>query len=158
MSSLPIAPPATAQSASRSPAQLGALVIGVWWVANGIGAFVVDSDLATSHVHGGGHLFGLAITANGWHALFHLVPGVAGILAARRPLSALVFTLAAGALYIAVGGYGLIVGGSSIGVIAVDAAGDLVHVIEGLLTLAAGVLTRLVSADGAPRGRRAGRP
>jgi hypothetical protein len=116
----------------------------VWWATNGIGAFLIDPNLATSHVHGGGDLFGLAITANGWHALFHLLPGVIGIVAARRPQPALAYTLAAGAIYIVVGSYGLAVGGGSIGVIAVDTTGDLVHVVEGLLTFAAGIVTLLL--------------
>jgi hypothetical protein len=153
VSSLQIASSASKRSASRSIAQVAALAIGAWWVANGVGAFLVDSNLATSHVHGGGDLFGLAITANGWHAMFHLLPGVVGIAAARRPQPALVYTLAAGALYCVVGGYGLVLGGTSIGVIAVDASGDLVHVIEGLLTFAAGVSTLLV---GGPWGRSRG--
>jgi hypothetical protein len=61
-----------AQHESRSPAQITALVMGVWWTTNGIGAFFLDPNLTTSHVSGGGDLFGVAITVNGWHALFHL--------------------------------------------------------------------------------------
>jgi hypothetical protein len=141
MSSLPIGHRADERSGSRSPAQIGALVIGVWWTINGIGAFLIDSNLATGHVHGGGDLFGLSITANGWHALFHLLPGLAGIAAASRPRAALVYTLAAGGLYVLVGGWGLIADQTSIGPIAVDTAGDLVHVIEGVVTFAAGILT-----------------
>jgi hypothetical protein len=141
MSSLPIGSLAGERRASRSPAQIVSLLIGLWWTTNGIGAFLVDPNFATSQVHGGGDLFGLAITANGWHALFHLLPGLIGIAAATRPRPALAYTLAAGAVYIAVGGCGLIAGGSSIGVIAVDTPGDLVHLMEGLLTFAAGVVT-----------------
>jgi hypothetical protein len=115
--------------------------MGAWWVANGVGAFLIDPNLATSHVHGGGDLLGLAITANGWHALFHLLPGVVGVIAASRPQRALAYALAAGAFYIVVGGYGLIVGGGSVGLIAVDTTGNLVHLVEGVLTFAAGVLT-----------------
>src|SRR5947209_12977520 len=60
---------------SRSPAQIASLVLGAWWTINGIGALVLDANLATGHVHGGGEVFGLvAITVNGWHALFHLLP------------------------------------------------------------------------------------
>jgi hypothetical protein len=134
-------PRAGERQASRSPAQIAALAIGVWWTTNGVGAFLIDPNLATSHVHGGGDLFGLTITANGWHALFHLLPGLVGIAAAGSPQRALTYVLAAGAMYIVVGGYGLIVGGGSIGVIAVDTTGDLVHVVEGALTFAAGILT-----------------
>jgi hypothetical protein len=136
--------------ASSSPAQIAALAMGVWWVANGVGAFLLDPNLATSHVHGRGDLFGLAITANGWHALFHLLPGVVGIAAASRPQRALTYVLVAGAIYVVVGAYGLIAGGGSIGVIAVDTTGDLVHVVEGALTFAAGILTLQQRRVGGP--------
>src|SRR2546421_9093573 len=134
MSSLPIVYRTGKQRLSRAPAEIASLVVGVWWVANGIGAFLIDPNLATGHVHGGGDLFGVAVTANGWHALFHLLPGLVGIAAAWRRRAALAYLLVAGALYIVVGGCGLIAGVASIGVVAVDTAGNLVHVIEGLFT------------------------
>src|SRR5437763_3879192 len=136
MSSLPIARTGKRREA-RSPAQFASFVVGLWWVANGIGAFLIDPNLASSRVHGGGDLLGLSVTANGWHALFHLLPGVIGIAAAWRPRAALAYLLVAGAVYIVVGGWGLIAGGSSIGVIAVDTGGDVVHLIAGSITLAA---------------------
>jgi Domain of unknown function (DUF4383) len=129
-------------AASRSPAQIAALLIGVWWTTNGIGAFLLDPNFATGPVHGGGELFGvITITANGWHALFHLVPGLLGIAVASRARAALAYTVGAGALYIVVGTWGLIAGGSTLGVIAVDGPGDVVHLIEGLITFAAGLFT-----------------
>src|SRR5205085_9565936 len=131
MSSAPTAYRTGKERESRSPAQFASFAVGVWWVANGIGALLIDSNLATSGVHGGGDLLGLSVTANGWHALFHLLPGVIGIAAAWRPRAALAYLLVAGAVYIVVGGWGLIAGGSSIGVIAVDTGGDVVHLIEG---------------------------
>jgi hypothetical protein len=152
VSSGPISHRADTQRASRSPAQLTALVVGVWWTTNGIGALVLDPNLTTSHVNGAGDLFGVTIIVNGWHALFHLVPGLAGIAASRRPGPALAFTLTAGAVYIVAGGWGLLAGGDSIGVIAVDTSGDLIHVFEGALTLAGGILTLALRAG---RGRNA---
>jgi hypothetical protein len=142
--------------ASSSPAQITALLIGVWWTTNGIGALFLDPNFSTGHVHGGGGLFGLiTITANGWHALFHLVPGLLGIAVASRARAALAYTLGAGALYIVAGTWGLIAGGTWLGVIAVDRPGDVVHLIEGLITFAAGLVTlrgyaklpRIPSAD-----------
>jgi Domain of unknown function (DUF4383) len=131
--------------ASWSPAQIGSLVIGVWWTVNGIGAFFIDANFGTGHVHGGGEVLGLApITANGWHALFHLLPGLVGIAVASRRRAALAYTIATGAIYIVAGSWGLLAGGSALGAIAVDAAGDFVHVIEGVITLTAGLLTLAV--------------
>jgi hypothetical protein len=130
----------------------------VWWTTNGIGALVLDPNLTTSHVNGAGDLFGVTIIVNGWHALFHLVPGLAGIASSRRPGPALAFTLTAGAVYIVAGGWGLLAGGDSIGIIAVDASGDLIHVFEGALTrtpdLASGSGRRRHIADGPQRRAR----
>jgi hypothetical protein len=125
--------------ASWSPAQIAAVAIGAWWVANGIGALLIDPNLDTSRVHGGGDFIGLSVTANGWHALFHLVPGVAGIACAWRPRPAIVFLLVAGALYIVVGAWGLIAATNSVGLIAVDTSGDVVHLIEGMVPFAIGL-------------------
>jgi hypothetical protein len=147
LSSVPLADRTGKERESRSPAQLFALAVGVWWVANGIGALLVDSNFASGRVHGGGELLGVSVTANGWHALFHLLPGVLGIAAAWRPRAALVYLFVAGTVYIVVGGWGLIAGGVSIGVIAVDTSGDLVHLIEGLFTFAAGILTLQLERD-----------
>jgi Domain of unknown function (DUF4383) len=141
MSSLPIIYRTGKQRESRSPAQIAAFVVGLSWVVNGIGAFLIDPNLATAYVHGSGELFGVEVTANGWHALLHLLSGVVGIAAAWRARAAFVYLLVAGALYIVMGTWGIIAGGASIGVIAVDTSGDLVHVIEGMVTFAAGVLT-----------------
>jgi hypothetical protein len=125
-----------------TPAQLAALVAGVWWTSNGIGALFIDSNFVTAHVHGGGTLLGaVSITANGWHALFHLLPGLAGIAVAPRRRASLIYTLVAGALYVVIGGCGLLIGGSALGVIAVDAPGDIVHIAEGVIVLSAGLIT-----------------
>jgi Domain of unknown function (DUF4383) len=119
-----------------------AFVIGVWWTINGVGAFLIDANFATDHVHGGGKLFGsVAITVNGWHALFHLLPGLLGVALASRPRPALAYTLVAGASYIVVASWGLLAGTNALGVIAVDTSGDLVHLVEGVFLLAAGLLT-----------------
>jgi hypothetical protein len=134
-----------------SPAQLAALVVGVWWTSNGIGALFIDSNLATGHVHGSGKLFGaVTITANGWHALFHLLPGLTGIAVAARPRASLAYTLSMGALYILLGAVGLLSGGSSLGVIAVDAPGDIVHIAEGVIVFSAGLITLIHSGQAAP--------
>ncbi len=124
------------------PVQVASLAVGLWWVANGIGAFLIDPNLATGQVHGGGDLFGVQVTVNGWHALFHLLPGIIGIVAAWRPRAAFVYLLGFGGLYIAVGGWGLIAGGDTVGPIAVDRAGDMVHLFEGLIAVSAAIVTR----------------
>ena len=146
MDSVPIAERTGRRLASWSPAQIASFAIGAWWVANGIGALLIDPNFDTGRVHGGGDFLGVSVTANGWHALFHLLPGVAGLAAAWRARSSIVFLLVAGALYIVVGVWGLIAGTASVGVIAVDTSGDVVHLIEGLVPFAIGVRTLQLSA------------
>jgi hypothetical protein len=143
--------PAAEQTAlnrrSKSPAQIVLLVIGVWWVTNGVGAFFVDPNFATAHVHGQGQLGGVSITANGWHAVFHLLPGLLGIALARSARAAVRYAIGIGAFYIAAGSWGLLAGGDSLSVIAVDAAGEVVHVAEGLIVLVAGLLSIGVAGE-----------
>jgi hypothetical protein len=139
MDSVPIAERSGTWLPSWSSAQIASFAIGAWWVANGIGALLIDPNFATGRVHGTGDLLGVSVTANGWHALFHLLPGVAGLAAAWRARSAIVFLIVAGALYIVVGAWGLIAGTASVGLIAVDTSGDVVHLIEGLVPFAIGV-------------------
>jgi uncharacterized protein DUF4383 len=123
-----------------------ALSIGVWWTINGVGAFLIDPNFATDHVRGGGKLFGsVAITVNGWHALFHLLPGLLGVAVSSRPRAALAYALVAGTSYIVVATWGLLAGTNALGVIAVDTDGDLVHLVEGVFVLAAGLLTITLS-------------
>ena len=75
------------------------------------------------------------------HAVFHLLPGLLGIAVASRPRAALAYALGVGTVYIVAGTWGLLAGGTSLGVIAVDSPGDVVHISEGVIALTAGVLT-----------------
>ena len=67
---------AAPRGGSWSVAQATALVFGIWWTVNGIGALLIDPNFSTGHVHGSGALLGIVtITANGWHGVFHLLTG-----------------------------------------------------------------------------------
>jgi hypothetical protein len=138
-------------SAPRSLAQNVSLVMGIWWTSNGIGALLIDPNFSTGHVHGGGDVLGVvSITANGWHGLFHLIPGLIGIVLARWPRAAVRFALVAGALYVAVAIWGLLAGGDSVWVMAVDSSGDVVHLVEGVILGAAGVFASVTGTRGRP--------
>ena len=61
---------AVRRGGSWSAAQATALVFGIWWTVNGIGALLIDPNFSTGHVHGSGALLGIVtITANGWHGV-----------------------------------------------------------------------------------------
>jgi Domain of unknown function (DUF4383) len=125
----------------RTPAQVLALVFGVWWISNGVAGFISDGNFATGNVHGAGHLLGLTIAVNGWHSLFHLSTGLLGLAVASRAEPARIYALGMGALYLVVATWGLAVGDSALGVIAVDTFGSFVHGAEGLVALTAGLMT-----------------
>jgi Domain of unknown function (DUF4383) len=126
---------------SRTPAQVLALVFGLWWIFNGVAGFISDGNLATGNVHGAGHLLGLTIAVNGWHSLFHLLSGILGLAVASRAEPARLYALGIGALYLVVASWGLVAGDTALGVVAVDTLGSLVHGAEGLIALTAGLMT-----------------
>lgn len=117
--------------AGWDPAQRAALWLGAWFVVNGAGAFAVDAAFTAGS--GGGNLHGwlrLTLRVNGWHALFHLIPGVAGIAVAAHPMAARRWVWAVAGLYLAAGVSGLIDGQSAFGWISVERFGSVVHLIE----------------------------
>jgi hypothetical protein len=103
------------------------LAIGAWWTINGLAAFAA---VAFGHVD---------VVVNGWHALFHLLPGLMGLAVARRGQAARTYLVVAGGLYVVAGTWGLIAGGTALGVIAVDTLGNVVHLAEGLVALTVGL-------------------
>jgi hypothetical protein len=137
---------------SKTPAQLVALYIGLWWTSNGIAVFAIgDSNFATGNVHGATDLLGLTIEVNGWHGLFHLIPGLVGIAAAWRAQAARTYLLAVAGLYFVTAGWGLIAGKTALGVMSVDTFGSFVHAGEGLIALTGALLSpRTAAPGGAP--------
>ena len=135
----------------RTAAQLVALYIGLWWTSNGILTFVTgDTNFAVGNVHGSADLLGLNIAVNGWHGLFHLLTGLAGIAVFARPEAARMYLFAVAGLYLVVAGWGL-AGGDALGVMSVDVFGSLVHAGEGVIALTAAVLSpRTAVPGGAP--------
>src|SRR6187200_2423279 len=88
-------------------AQIAALVFGAWWMLNGILALTAsDSSLAALGVHGKVDAFGIPIAVNGWHAIFHLSTGLAGLAVCVSPRASRIYAFSAGALYLFVAGSG----------------------------------------------------
>jgi hypothetical protein len=129
---------------SRTPAQVAALVIGAWWTLNGVAALIAEgSNFAVADVHGSASVLGLYdVSVNGWHALFHLLPGLLGLAVAANPEAARSYALGAGAFYVVAAGWGLLAGETSLGVMAVDTFGNIVHAVEGAIVLTAGLVSR----------------
>jgi hypothetical protein len=121
-----------------SPARLYATLVGGTLVVAGIIGFFYNSSFG-----GPGHVddvFGI-LAVNGWHNVFHIVTGALGLLAAGY--AARQYSLGLGALYLVVTVWGFAIGSgdSILGVIPVNTEDDILHLVLGLLGIAAGLST-----------------
>jgi hypothetical protein len=128
-----------------SPARLYATVVGaVLTIAGIIGFFYSSSFGSPGSVD---EVFGI-FAVNGWHNVLHLVTGLLGLAAAGY--LARTYALAVGLLYAVLAIWGFIIGGgdSILGIVPVNAGDNVLHLILGVLGLAAG------AASPATAGRR----
>ncbi|MFI5781687.1 DUF4383 domain-containing protein [Nocardia sp. NPDC051570] len=129
-----------------SPLQLFVFVIGAWFTANGVIAFGIYPDMAF-----GGQMNSctiqflgfIPVTVNGWHALFHLLTGLAGLVLAPQRNRAFAYTWTCGPFYLLVAALGFLGGHNVLHLMAVDTFGNIVHTIEGGLILLVGALAAL---------------
>lgn len=124
-----------------TPAQIAALAFGIWWIGNGIAVFMSEPTGATLATNSAVNVFGLSIAVNGWHGLFHLLTGLAGVAAAPWPHGSRIYVLLMAALYLAAAFCALFTGATVFGVIHVDGLGSADHAVEGVLMLAAWLAT-----------------
>ncbi len=85
-------------------------------------------------------VFGI-LAVNGWHNLFHIVTGALGLLAAGY--AARQYSIGLGALYLMVTIWGFVIGSgeSILGFIPVNTEDNILHLILGVLGIAAGLAT-----------------
>lgn len=127
-----------------SAARLYALVVGFVLVAAGVLGFFYNG-----HFGSGSDVFGSDTTVkvwgvlavNGWHNVLHIATGALGLLAAGYAARA--YALALGLLYVAIAIWGFIVGsgGSILAIVPVNTADNLLHLIIGLLGIAAALVS-----------------
>jgi hypothetical protein len=121
-----------------SPARLYAtLVGGVLVIAGIIGFFYSSSFGAPGDVD---DVFGI-LSVNGWHNLVHIVTGGLGLLLAGY--AARQYALGLGVVYILIAIWGFIIGSGDniLGFIPVNTEDNFLHLILGLLGVAAGLAT-----------------
>ena len=126
-----------------SPARLYATLVGGTLVIAGIIGFFYSSSFGSpGHVDA---VFGI-LDVNGWHNIVHIVTGGLGLLAAGY--AARQYALGLGVVYIAIAIWGFIIGDghSILGFIPVNTEDNFLHVILGVLGVAAGVATPAVKA------------
>lgn len=126
-----------------SPARLYAtLVGGVLVVAGIVGFFYSASFGSPGEVD---DVFGL-LSVNAWHNVFHVATGALGLLLAGY--AARQYSLCLGVLYLALAGWGFVIGSGAqvvLGFIPVNTADDFLHLVLGLLGVAAAFATPATS-------------
>ncbi len=123
-----------------TPARLYALVVGCALVAVGLIGFFYNGHFGSgSDVFGNDtsvKAFGI-LAVNGWHNALHIATGALGLLAAGYAARA--YALGLGLVYVVIAIWGFIIGGgeSILTIVPVNTADDLLHLIVGLLGIAA---------------------
>jgi hypothetical protein len=123
---------------ASSPAKLYATVVGaVLTIAGIIGFFYSSSFGSPGDVD---DVFGI-LSVNGWHNVVHLVTGLLGLAAAGY--AAREYALGLGLVYIVVAIWGFIIGSGDaiLTIVPVNTEDNVLHLVLGLVGLAAGAAT-----------------
>jgi hypothetical protein len=132
--------PATDFDRARTPAQWYCLIAGLALTVAGIAGFFVDSGFDVGNNVSGGSLLGFEV--NGIHNLIHLLTGLLLIFSSRTRASARAVAIAFGVTYGIVAIIGLIDGSDVIGLIPINGADNVLHVLLALLGIVAGLVSR----------------
>jgi hypothetical protein len=127
---------------SRSPARIFCLVVGATLVLVGLLGFLAESKFDTSSGGDGGALDGeklILFEVNGWHNVVHLASGVFLLALMRRHDTARIAALSFGAIYSVVTLIGLIDGKDVLGLLPVNPADNVLHIVLTVAALAAGL-------------------
>jgi hypothetical protein len=133
-----------ADGRARTPAQIFDLVVGATLLLMGLLGFIAESKFDTSGADGGaldGEKF-LLFEVNGWHNVVHLLSGVFLLAMSRRADLARTGALAFGAIYALVTVIGLIDGKDVLGLIPVNPADNVLHIVLTVSAIAAGLASR----------------
>jgi uncharacterized protein DUF4383 len=129
---------------NSSPARLYASVVGAVLVVAGIIGFFYNSHFGSGNDVFGNDtsvkVFGI-LAVNGWHNVVHLLTGLLGLAAVGY--AARQYALGLGAVYLVVAIWGFIIGSgdSILSIIPVNTSDNILHLLLGLLGLAAGFAT-----------------
>lgn len=127
----------------RSLAQSYALAAGVVLVAAGIAGFFYNGTFTSNEaVHD--DILGI-FSVNGWSNTLHILTGVLGLAWASDLTRSRAYAWGAGALYVALGLWGFILGNgeSILSIVPVNGADNVAHLLIGVAGLLAGVATGL---------------
>ena len=128
----------------RSPAQWFCLLIGPTLVLVGLLGFFAEAKFDTATGGDPGPLDGedlLIFEVNGWHNVVHIASGLLLLIGAARHALARTVAIAFGATYAVVSVIGLIDGRDVLGIIPIDRADNVLHLLLAAGALAAGLLS-----------------
>ena len=132
-----------------TPAQLYSLAFGATLLLVGILGFIAEASFnAGSDVNGSNFIL---FEVNGWHNLVHIASGLLGLALWRSVSGARSYALGFGAVYLIVTLWGFIDGNDVLGLIPVNAADNVLHLLISVLGIGAG----LASRDATARTRQA---
>ena len=136
----------------KTPAQLYSLIFGATLLLAGILGFIADASFGNlgSDVNGDKLVL---FEVNGWHNLVHLASGAVGLAMAGKPSTARLFALGFGAVYLMVTIIGLIDGNTFLGLLPINTADNVLHLVIALAGIAAGLASS--PAASASRARTA---
>ena len=125
-----------------TPAQIYALVIGLALVALGIVGFFYEASFESGSDLSRDAIFGI-LDVNGWHNLVHLLSGVFGLLVATSYVSARIYALVFGGVYLLVCLLGFLAGdgGVVLGLLPVSTEDNVLHLLIGVAGVIAGIST-----------------
>src|SRR4051812_35053534 len=132
--------PATDFDRARTPAQWYCLLAGVALLAAGIFGFFADSSFDTGNNVSGGSFLGFEV--NGIHNLIHVASGLLLLVGSRTRASARLVAIVFGVTYGIVALIGLIDGADVLGLIPINGADNVLHVLLALLGIVAGLVSR----------------
>ena len=131
----------------KTPAQLYSLVFGAVLLLAGILGFFVESNFDFGGDTNGDNL--IAFEVNGTHNIVHILSGLLGLALWKNRATARMYALGFGAVYLLVTIIGLIQGDNVLGIIPVNGADNVLH----LLIAAAGIAAGLASPADDRRAR-----
>ncbi|HWI07764.1 MAG TPA: DUF4383 domain-containing protein [Solirubrobacteraceae bacterium] len=120
-----------------TPAQIYSLVFGATLLLVGILGFIAEASFNTGADVDGSNL--IVFEVNGWHNLVHIASGLLGLALWRNAASARSFALGFGAVYLVVTIWGFVDGNDVLGLIPVNAADNVLHLLIALAGIAAGL-------------------
>ena len=131
-------------TSNKTPAQLYSLVFGATLLLAGIAGFLVDSSFGPlgADVEGSNLIL---FEVNGIHNIVHLASGALGLALWRNPASARLFALGFGAVYLLVTVLGFAMGTNVLGIIPINAADNVLHLVIAVVGIVAGLASRTVA-------------